>query len=132
MTDQARTASFRRLQRFVIVGVGAALLLFGLSYAFVRLGMSPFAGSTLAYAIAFVVAYCAQKSWTFQSRERHMTTLPRYFVLQAGCAITSGITAHTAVTVFGASPIVMSAVTTIVASAVSFVLSSIWVFAPAR
>lgn len=132
MTDQANTAGFRRLQRFVIVGVGAALLLFGLSYAFVHMGMTPFTGSTLAYAIAFVVAYFAQKSWTFQSRERHTTTLPRYFVLQAGCAITSGITAHTAVTVFGASPFVMSAVTTIVASAVSFVLSSIWVFTPAR
>ena len=101
-----------RLVRFLIVGVGAAVLLFVLAYLFVNLGMAPFAGSTLAYAIAFVVAYTAQKSWTFKSRESHGTTLPRYFVLQAGCAIVSGVTAHTAVTHFGASPFMMSAVTT--------------------
>ncbi|MEX0345376.1 MAG: GtrA family protein [Rhizobiaceae bacterium] len=119
-----------RLVRFLIVGVGAAVLLFVLAYLFVILGMAPFSGSALAYAIAFVVAYTAQKSWTFKSRESHGTTLPRYFVLQAGCAVVSGVTAHTAVTHFGASPFVMSAVTTVVASAASFILSSLWVFAP--
>lgn len=130
MSALARIADSRRLTRFVIVGVGAALLLFTLSYLFVRLGAAPFAGSTLAYAIAFAVAYTAQRNWTFEATQDHAQTLPRYFVLQAGCAITSGITAHTAVTLFGASPVMMSVVTTIVASAVSFVLSSLWVFAP--
>lgn len=118
--------------RFLIVGAGAAVLLFALSYLFVAWGVSPFAGSTAAYAIAFIVAYTAQRNWTFQSSQRHQQTLPRYFVLQAGCAVTSGVTAHTAVSAFGASPLIMSGITTIVASAVSFILSSQWVFAEKR
>ncbi|MEZ5809832.1 MAG: GtrA family protein [Rhizobiaceae bacterium] len=130
MSALARIADGRRLTRFVIVGVGAALLLLVLSYLFVRLGMTPFAGSTIAYAIAFAAAYTAQRNWTFEATQGHGRTLPRYFVLQAGCAMTSGVTAHTAVALFGASPLMMSVVTTIVASAVSFVLSSLWVFAP--
>ena len=119
----------KRIVRFLVVGIGAAALLLVLSYLFVRWGMTPFSGSTAAYAISFIAAYTAQRNWTFGGAGRHQQTLPRYFVLQAGCAITSGVTAHTAVSVFGASPFVMSLATTIVASAVSFVLSSQWVFA---
>ena len=130
MSSLSQLADSKRLFRFAIVGIGAAALLFVLSYAFVHFGMSPFTGSTIAYAIAFAVAYTAQRNWTFESNQRHGRTLPRYFLIQAGCAITSGATAHTAVTFFGASPLVMSLVTTIVASAVSFVLSSLWAFAP--
>ncbi len=130
MTMVSVIADRARLVRFLVVGVGAAALLFVLSYLFVKLGMAPFTGSTLAYLIAFIVAYTAQRNWTFQSKGSHTTTLPRYFVLQAGCAIVSGVTAHTAVSVFGASPFAMSGITTIVASVVSFVLSSVWVFAP--
>ncbi len=129
MNRISQLADGKRLFRFAVVGIGAAALLFVLSYLFVRFGMSPFSGSTLAYAIAFAVAYTAQRNWTFESRQRHGRTLPRYFAVQAGCAITAGITAHTAVTLFGASALVMSIVTTIVASAVSFVLSSLWAFA---
>ncbi len=122
-------AGSRRLVRFVIVGAGAAGLLFALSYFFVRLGWPPFIASMVAYAISFAAAYTAQRNWTFQSGQDHRRTLPRYFVLQAGCAITSGVTAHLTVSLFGASPFVMAVVTTIIASAVSFVLSSQWVFA---
>lgn len=132
MNGFARLQHHKRLVRFLIVGVGAAILLLALSYLFVRLGMAPFVGATLAYAISFAVAYTAQRNWTFESQEAHSRTLPRYFVLQAGCAIISGVTAHTAVSGFGTSPFIMSVTTTIVASAASFVLSSIWVFAPSR
>jgi putative flippase GtrA len=114
--------------RFVIVGVGAAVLLFCLSWLFVSSGMPPFAGSVLAYAIAFVAAYSAQRNWTFGGDHGHGHALPRYFVLQAGCALASGLVAHVAVASFGASPFVMSALTVIGASAVSYVGSMLWVF----
>ncbi|MET3520193.1 MULTISPECIES: GtrA family protein [unclassified Mesorhizobium] len=120
-----------RLFRFLVVGVGAALLLFVLSWLLVSLGLSPFVGSAAAYAIAFVVAYSAQRGWTFGGEHDHATALPRYLALQLGCAVFSGLVSHVAVAHFGLSPLAMSALTTVATSALSYVASSLWVF-PAR
>jgi putative flippase GtrA len=117
-----------RLFRFVVVGVGAACLLFVLTLAMTSAGLPPFPSSVLAYAVAFAVAYSAQRGWTFGARHGHSHALPRYFALQAGCAVFSGIVSHVAVTQLGMSPLAMSAMTTVLASAASYVLSLIWVF----
>ena len=124
-----RAAIRLRAVRFLTVGVGAALLFFALTYAFVSLGMPPFAGAVIAYAMAFVVAYSAQRSWTFGGDHDHSHALPRYFVLQVGCALGSGLLAHVAVESLQMSPLAMSALTTVAASLVSYVVSSLWVFA---
>jgi putative flippase GtrA len=131
MTLRLRTIAGARAVRFVIVGVGAAALFFVLSYLFVSAGMSPFAGAALAYAIAFAVAYTAQRAWTFGGRHGHGHALPRYFVIQLGCALLSGILAQLLVTYLKMPPLAMSAVTTIAASLASYFLSSRWAFAEA-
>ena len=118
-----------RAVRFVTVGVGSALLFFVLTYALTSLGMPPFAGAVVAYAVAFVTAYSAQRNWTFDGAHAHGRALPRYFVLQAGCALGSGVLAHVATEKLQMSPLVMSAVTTVAACVVSYFLSSLWVFA---
>ena len=117
-----------RLVRFVIVGVGAALLLFMLSWALVSAGLPPFVGSVIAYMLAFVVAYSAQRGWTFEGRHDHAHAFPRYLVTQLVCAVFAGLSAHVAVSVFSASPLVMSAIITLAAGAASYALSSAWVF----
>ncbi|HEY4191807.1 MAG TPA: GtrA family protein [Mesorhizobium sp.] len=125
-------AGGQRLVRFVVVGVGAAALFFGLSWLLVSFGVPPFIGSAIAYGSAFCVAYCAQRSWTFEGRHDHGQVLPRYLTLQLGCALFSGVLAHVAVTRFGMAPLAMSAFTTLAASAASYVLSTFWVFADRR
>jgi putative flippase GtrA len=117
-----------RLFRFATVGVGAALLFFLLSYALVSLGVPPFAASVAAYAAAFVVAYLAQRGWTFGGTHGHGRALPRYLALQLCCAGFSGLVAHVAVTRFGMSPLAMSASTALAAGGASYVVSSLWVF----
>jgi putative flippase GtrA len=117
-----------RLFRFLTVGASAALLLFVLSWLLVSLGLSPFAGSVLAYALTVVVAYSAQRSWTFGGQHDHGRALPRYIALQAGCAVFSGAVSHVSVAYFGMSAFAMSALMTVAASTVSYVLSSLWVF----
>jgi len=117
-----------RLARFVVVGVGAACLLFVMTFVLTSAGLPPFPGSVLAYAVAFAVAYTAQRGWTFGARHDHSHALPRYFALQAGCAVFSGIVSHVAVTRFGMSALAMSALTTVAASAASYILSLAWVF----
>lgn len=117
-----------RLVRFAVVGVGAALLFFLLSWTLVAAGSPPFVGSVIAYTLAFVVAYSAQRGWTFGGRHDHGRALPRYLVTQLACAMFAGLSAHVAVSMFSASPLVMSAVITVATSVVSYVLSSVWVF----
>jgi putative flippase GtrA len=126
--ERLRSVLRFRAVRFVTVGVGAAALLFVLSYVFVGLGLSPFVGSIAAYAIAFVVAYTAQHGWTFGGAHAHAHALPRYLAVQLGCALLSGLVAHVSVESFGGTPLAMSAAVMIAASAASYVLSSLWVF----
>lgn len=127
-TDEL-TPERTRLIRFVIVGGGAALLLFSLTFALARAGVPAFWASTAGYAVAFVVAYTAQRGWTFGGGHDHRRALPRYLAVQLGCAVLSGLVAHVAAAGFDASPFVLSLASTLVASAVSYLLTSRWVFA---
>ena len=128
MTGLARKLAALRLVRFAVVGVGAALLFFVLSWALVSAGLPPFVGSVIAYGLAFVVAYSAQRGWTFEGQHDHRRALPRYLVTQLVCALFAGLSAHVAVSIFSASPLVMSAIITVAAGAASYVLSLVWVF----
>lgn len=123
-----RQIATQRLFRFLVVGISAAALLFLIGYFLVLAGMPPFTANMIAYFLAFAVAYTAQRSWTFGAQHSHERALPRYFMLQVGCAVFSGLVAHITVRNFCMSPLAMSALTTVATSAVSFVLSSLWVF----
>lgn len=117
-----------RLVRFAAVGIAAALLFFLLSLLFVTLGAPPFAGSVAAYAIAFVVAYLAQRGWTFGAAHAHRDALPRYLAAQLACAMMSGLVAQICIEVFAWPPLWMSLAATATAGATSYLLSSRWVF----
>ena len=78
--------------------------------------MPPFAGSVVAYATAFAVAYTAQRAWTFGARHRHGHALPRYFIIQVGCALMSGGLAHVLVIYLQMSPLAMSVAITAASS----------------
>ena len=121
-----------RVARFVLVGGGAAALLMVLTWGLMRLGMAPFAAGLLGYAISFVVAYTLQRNWTFEGAGRHSRTLPRYFALQAFCALATGGLSHLLAVRLGWTPAAASAVTTLCASVISYVGSSLWVFADAK
>lgn len=117
-----------RSLRFVIVGVGAAALFAALSYLFASAGLRPALAAPLAYLIAFAFAYVTQRSWTFSAEQSHAVAFPRYLALQLGCAVLSGVVSHVAVAWYRASPLAMSVAATLITSAVSYVVSSRWVF----
>ncbi len=131
MTLRLRRMLGLRPVRFLAVGVGAAALMFLLSYLFVSAGMPPFLGTTIAYAIAFAAAYTAQRAWTFGARHGHGHAFPRYCTIQVACALLSGVLAHVLVAYLHLPPLAMSAVITIAASVTSYFLSSRWAFAEA-
>lgn len=122
------TALRLRVIRFVIVGGGCAALLMALTYAFLRLGIPPFAAGLCGYGLSFVVAYLLQRNWTFEGVGRHGRTLPRYFTLQAALALSSGGLSLALVKALHWPRAEASAVMTLCVSAISFVGSSRWVF----
>jgi putative flippase GtrA len=76
-----------------------------------------------------MTGYALQRRWTFRARHRHLFAFPRYLALQVFSCLVSACIADAAITRFGFSPLAMSAVTTLVTGAISFLGSAFWVFA---
>ncbi|MDB5423580.1 MAG: GtrA family protein [Phenylobacterium sp.] len=121
-------AGRRRLVRFIASGGGTALLFFCLSYLGMRLGFGPFAASAGAYAVAFLVGYAIQRGWTFEGRHKHGRALPRYLLLQLGCALLTSGVSQAAASLFAVPPLAISLMATALAGAISFTVSLLWVF----
>lgn len=119
-----------RLIRFMIVGGASAALYFLLDWICQsRFGFKPYVATVLAYIPSFIIAYSLQRSWAFRSAASHMGTLPRYALVQLVVAILTAILTQAFVYSFpGARHVLVAGVSTITASAVSFVLTSGWVF----
>ncbi|TAM36270.1 MAG: GtrA family protein [Rhodanobacter sp.] len=116
--------------RFVIVGGGCALLYFVVMW-FCRasLGLTPFLATICAYGVSFCVAYTLQHRWTFRSASAYRETLPRYALVQVICALlTAGITQAISHFQPQAPGWLLAGISTVLASGLSFVLSSQWVF----
>lgn len=121
-----------RVARFVIVGVGSAALLAGITYLLMLAGVAAFASGLIAYGVAFGVAYALQRNWTFEGAGSHRRTLPRYFLVQAFCALLSGALTHALKTWLGWPPAVASLAMTLVVAVISYLASTHWVFADAQ
>lgn len=124
-----RTLLRARAVRFVIVGGSATLLLMSLTYVFLRAGAPPFPAGLCAYGVSFVFAYLMQRNWTFGGAGRHSRTLPRYFALQFGLALASGVLTQVLTKQLKWPPAEASAAMTLCVSAISYFGSSRWVFA---
>jgi putative flippase GtrA len=122
----------RTFLRFVTVGVGGAVVLFAATYGFQRAGAAPIWGYALAYLIAFVFSYSLQRAWTFGARHSHNEALPRYLLLQLVCAGASALTGQALTNWTSCPPILISACSTVLASALSFLGASFWVFSARR
>lgn len=132
MSPVPQAGQGRRPLRFLVVGGGAAGLLLVLTYAFVRAGAPAFAAGVGAYAISFVTAYLLQRNWTFGGAASHRRALPRYLILQAGCALISGGLTHLLKVSLGWSPLAASLVMTGLVAIISYFGSSLWAFADER
>ncbi len=117
----------RETVRFLITGSGAAALFYVLTFVLIRIGAAPFAGTLLAYAIAFLVSYSLQHSWTFRGRQAHARSFPRYLVTQLCCAVVAALVART-VALAEAAPALTALASTLSGSALGYVLSKAWVF----
>lgn len=120
-----------KLVRFIIVGGGGALLYFALMWFFhASLELAPFLATICAYGVSFCVTYTLQHRWTFRSIATHKVALPRYAVVQVTCALLTACITQAASHIYPQSPNwLLAGISTVIASSLSFVLSSLWVFA---
>lgn len=119
-----------KLARFLVVGVGCALLYFALTWMLqASAGFPPFLATVAAYLVSFSGAYILQRSWTFQSDAEHAITLPRYAAVQALAALLTATTTQLIAHFYpSSSNMIIAAVSTVLAGSLSYVLSSTWVF----
>lgn len=117
------------LVRFIIIGVSAALIFVGTAFS-LRSWMAapPYIASSAAFVTSFAYAYPMQRSWTFSGRHGHREALPRYFAAQVSCLVISALLSQALVVIWAAQPFAMAALTAVIVSAISFVLTRFWVF----
>lgn len=119
----------RREARFFLAGAGLAGFFLIVVFVLVSIGgLAPFTSSVVAYVTALGLGYLVQRNWSFRGRHSHSKALPRYIILQTGCAVFSGLGAQTATTYFHMPPLTMSIVNTLMMALISYVVSLTWVF----
>jgi putative flippase GtrA len=118
----------RRETRFLLAGAGLAGFFFIAVFLLTIGGLAPFASSVLAYFGALGLGYFVQRNWSFRGRHSHSKALPRYLMLQTGCAVLSGLGAQAATSYFRMPPLAMSIVNTFLMALISYVVSLNWVF----
>jgi putative flippase GtrA len=114
--------------RFVVAGASAAALYFLACPLIILAGLTPFWGSLLAYGLAFVTGYSLQRSWTFKARHRHRDSLPRYLLLQLGCALLAAILADILIGRLHLSILATAIATTGAVGLTSYLGARAWVF----
>jgi putative flippase GtrA len=118
-----------KVMRFAVVGAICAVLYFHICYGLkAGLGWSAFSAALVAYLICFAIGYAGQKSFAFQSSSGHAKSLPRYAVLQLGVGLFTAVSTEWAAHVMDFSAFYVSAFATLVAGAISFLVSYRWVF----
>lgn len=127
--DRDPQSSRWRAAKFVTSGGLAAGLYFVLSYGLMVLGLPGATVGVLAYLVCFLFGYGLQQRWTFVGRPRHTKALPRYLALQVFCCALSTVALHVTTAVWNAPILLSTVLTTLVLGAVSYVGSSLWVFA---
>ena len=125
-------SAINRLARFSLIGVVVTIFYFAAASALNLAGATTTSASIWAYLLATTVSYFTHRSFTFRSRARHHSAMPRFLIVSAiGLAIAAILPAPVEV-YFNTGPIIGYAAVTVAVAAWSFAAMSFAVFRPAR
>lgn len=122
----------RQLSRYSVVGIAANLLCLAVYYGLtLLLGLGPKLALTIASAIGFIVAFAANRHWTFKAAGPAGASLPRYAAGYLGSFALQYLILHVGVDRLGLAHELVVLFGLACASIAFFLVQKIWVFAPA-
>lgn len=124
----ALTLLAKRWLRFGLVGGAATAVYFLFGLLFVKLlGWPLLLGNASAYVLGFVVSYSGQKKWTFASRAKVVTSLPKFALAQiVGLGVNSVVIKACAG--LSVNYELSMALATLLAPVAVYLLCKLWVF----
>jgi putative flippase GtrA len=114
--------------RFIFVGTSAFLIQLLLTWYFLGFGVRAAIAVAVAFIVAFTFAYLMHKYWTFSSDVSHYRALPKYFFAQMLALACGVLSAEFFLNFLGFSNSLTAIAATFCSAAISFYLSSRWVF----
>jgi putative flippase GtrA len=79
---QSLCLTSKQFAKYLVVGGLLNSLAYGLYIAITLVGVSPIAGMSIAYVVASVTAFTANRGWTFQSDASLSRSALRYIICQ--------------------------------------------------
>jgi putative flippase GtrA len=111
----------RQALRFFVVGVAATSTHFlVMLFSVEALRLDPVAATFPAFAIAFLVSYGLNRTWTFAATDKHLALITRYLLLALSGMLLNALIMHVAVHVLGWSYLVGFALGVVIVPVVSF------------
>jgi putative flippase GtrA len=91
-----------KMMRYGVVGLLGTSIHFGILFACVEfLHQNPIVSSTIAFAVVVIISYLLNYKWTFQSKQKHRYTLPRYVMVSVMGLWLNGTIMLVTVNIFG-------------------------------
>ena len=130
--DDSRPAPLSAgLLSFIAVGGSGAVAFICLSTGMLQLntGLPDWLVSALCYAALIVPVYLMHRRFSFRSKARHATALPRYVAVQASAVLLTSLFSYVCYQMLGMQSWLGAFIVVGLTSGVNFVVLKLWAFA---
>ncbi|WP_213876521.1 GtrA family protein [Pseudomonas sp. dw_358] len=116
------------------VGSGAANTVVGFAVIFIAMGagLSPLVANMCGYAVGFVLGFVLSKKVVFRSEGAFVKESIRYLIAFIIAFLLNVFVLHLAITLVGLPPVIAQIVAAVVYTAVMYLLTRFYVFAPSH
>ncbi|GLS04009.1 hypothetical protein GCM10007860_11550 [Chitiniphilus shinanonensis] len=118
----------KQLVRFTLVGATGTAAHFAVLWLLVRLGMPVVGASTVGMIAGALVNYLLNRAYTFESRQAHRVTAPRYYALVLGLWGLNALLMALMVDAWRWHYLLAQAISTVVCFVAHYLGSRAWVF----
>lgn len=118
----------RTFLTFLAVGISGALAYVALSLVLSKAGLQAHIASPLAYASLIAPVYLLQRNLTFRSKERHLSSFPKYVATQMGAVFLSTAIPYYASKLGDLPALIAFIVVAVSVPMLTFVVMLVWTF----
>lgn len=118
----------RQLLRFLITGASAVLTDFTVYYTLIHLNVSPAPAKATSFLAGTILAYLANKYWTFESRHRSTREIVKFAMLYSSTLFANTLVNHVALIITHNMTFMAFLAATGTSTVLNFVGQKLWVF----